>query len=127
MTDFFLNDGKGIDAAVNEITHKYSILQERISSLSKENERLKSEHYKDDEIAKLKSDNDRLRSDLIREFGVTEGQEKKISAWMDNHECRYSGTRLHGIQDYRFAIISGIGYNGYVTCNCGKEFCFYEE
>ena len=114
-------------------------LKEKFLRQEEENERLKAknkelldEHYKDNELAALKEENKRLEKLIIRGFSISEEDDAKIKEWLDNHECRFKSMRNSkiggpGPTEYRFSIIPGIGYNSYVRCKCGKEFCFHEE
>lgn len=112
---------------IKELGDKFTQLEAQNKRLKEENRLLKSEHFKDEELARMKTTMDQLQSDLIRGFPISEKEESKIKQWLNSHDCIYKGTRLGGVSEYRFGIIPGIGYNGYAKCTCGKEFCFYEE
>ena len=118
-------------ASAQVITHylKLGTTREQLEKekLRKENELLKSDKYKDVVIAKYKEKYEEVRDKLSRGFGISKDEQEKINKWMETHECKYRRSKLSEISEYRFDIIPGIGYNGYVMCNCGDEFCFCEE
>lgn len=108
---------------IKELGEKFTQLEAQNEWLAKENARLRDEHYKDEELARLKSENEQLHHG----FSLSKKEEQAIREWQKSHDCPYQGTRIGGIASYRFDIISGIGYIGYVRCTCGKEFCFCKE
>ena len=108
---------------IKELGERFTQLKSQNDWLANENRRLKSEHYKDEELAKLKSENEQLR----KGFHISPEEEQKIKKWLGTHECTCRGITKGRVSSFRFDIIPSIGYNGYVKCTCGKEFCFYEE
>lgn len=110
---------------------KFKNQEQRISYLEKENEKLKSEHYKDNEIAKLKQENERLQEDYWRGFPISKSEKEAIDNWWKKHREEkhggklYSGGAIGGGPEYRF-IPTSIGTVGEVICSCGEKFCFCE-
>lgn len=49
-----------------------------INSLQEENNRLRDEHYKDEELKKLQEKIDHLEGDCVRGFPITEKEQEKI-------------------------------------------------
>lgn len=123
----FCSDGKNIDKPIYEILNKYKYLENSNKKLMEENKRLKSEHYKDEELSTLKKQIDEQNEKLVNSFVLSKEEVGKIQEWMKNHECTHQGMKIKGVSEYIFRTIPGIGYNGYAKCSCGKEFCFYEE
>ena len=110
------------------LKEKFEAKEQRIAYLEKENEHLKSEHYKDDEIKQLKEENKRLQEDYWRGFPISKEEEKAIDDWWKKHREEkhngntYSGA-IGGSLEYRF-IPTSIGTIGEVVCSCGEKFCF---
>ena len=106
----------------------------RIEYLMKENERLRSEAYKDEELARMKKERDEAVKELSGGFGITEAEHDAINAWMTEHDrtVHHADTiekriRLGGVSGGRFTytfVPTGLGTVGEVRCSCGKKFCF---
>ena len=124
---YFVNDGKGIENPIFEIQQKYDIIEREVKLLIEENAHLKSEHYKDDEIKRLNDQIEEYKEERRYGFPISKKSQEKIDKWMITHECPCKDKRSFGISEYRFALIPGIGYDSYVKCNCGAEFCFERE
>lgn len=118
---------EGIQEDLDNIKKKYETLEIENQRLLKENKQLKSKHYKDEELIRLDEENKKLHKQLSLGFPVSQEEHDKIEEWAKNHDCIYNGTKLKGVSYYKFGVVPGIGYNGYVTCVCGKEFCFTGE
>ncbi|MBR2135444.1 MAG: hypothetical protein IJ855_04400 [Bacteroidales bacterium] len=114
---------------------------ETILALKDENERLRSENYKDSELAQMKKKLAEMENtvantlrDSRRGFPIAESEERAIHAWMEKHEADAHGAattrarlQLQGVSggrySYRFCP-TGIGTSGVVRCVCGAEFEF---
>ena len=106
----------------------------RIEALKKENDRLRSEAYKDEELARMKKERDEALADLRRGFGVYEEEEDAIRAWTERHDAEVHRAdtvekriRLGGVSGGRFTysfIPTGLGTIGKIRCSCGAEFLF---
>lgn len=123
--------------SVEEITNIFGEILDNIESrdirekyLREEIERIKSDTYKDSELALMKKKLEEARDDLHRGFGISAEEDKKITEWIKNHELKdhgiTSGT-CHGAAGggytYEFCP-TGLGTIGIIKCNCGKEFTF---
>ena len=88
-------------------------LEYRYEYLKKENERLKSDHYKDEELTKMKKDYEEMKSDYYRGFPISEKEEKKINEWIDKQMKKHPGVggAIGGRFRYEF-IPTGIGPSG---------------
>lgn len=106
----------------------------RIEYLQEENERLKSEQYKDEELSKMREYVEKVDKDMNRGFPISEREEQRIKEWKLKHEVEDHGLdtpdkRLKaqgccgGAYTYSF-IPTSIGTIGVVKCSCGKEFEF---
>lgn len=98
---------------------KFILEEKTIKSLQKENEYLKSEHYKDEELKKLKEENARLKDDLTRGFRISKLELKKILEWKNGLD-KQPNRCFH----YEFHPTS-IGYVGYILDNFGNKFQFH--
>lgn len=127
VPQYLANDGDGINKDIFNIIKKYKLLEDQRNTLQKENGLLRSDRYKDVVITKYKEKYEEVRDKLSRGFGISKEEQEKINKWMETHECKYRKLGLSRISEYKFTIIPGIGYNGYIMCECGNQFCFYEE
>ena len=75
----FLTD---IKKSLQDVYNQFRAIKIRNEYLEKENERLKSEAYKDEELAKMKERYDKMSEDYYRGFPISEEEEKKINEWI---------------------------------------------
>lgn len=73
-----------IDNAIETIQREYNRLLERNKFLHEENAHLRSEHYKDDELAAMKEATMKLNW-RISHYGLTENEWKEMTDWRDEH------------------------------------------
>ena len=96
--------------------------------LRKENERLKGEAYKDEELTKMKSDYDRMKSDYYRGFPISEKENKKINEWVEKQMEKTPG--IGGASGGRFTYQftpTGLGTSGTIIDGfTGDKFTFQE-
>lgn len=93
--------------------------------LRKENERLKSEAYKDEELAKMKKEYDEMKEDYYRGFPISEKEEKKINEWIKTLPEAYTGA-IGGRFTYEF-YPTGLGTAGTIEDGVtGQKFTFQE-
>jgi hypothetical protein len=110
--------------------------QSIIEYLRKENEKLKNEHYKDEELQKMKEQLEIAKADLRRGFPITESENKKLNDWMDkhlkekhwdtHHNCCKSFGAAGGAFTFEF-LPTGLGVFKTVKCTCGAKFDFGED
>lgn len=144
---FEFENGKLVQVKSNEDLLKAisTVLEEKdkeIERLTAENEDMKSEYYKDEQILKMQQKIDEmkekvnvLRKSSMRGFPISEEEEKKIAEWQKKHlkkkhwdkehDCPKSAGAIGGRFSYHF-IPTSIGVIGEVKCSCGKKFCFQE-
>lgn len=123
-----------VEAAFKTIQNRIEILESQIGRLAEENERLKNEHYKDDELSEMKDKLDKMQSAYYRGLPISDEEKKKIEEWKNNHD-RYAhmirsiddrleiGGSIGGRYKYEF-IPTSIGTIGVVKCRCGEQFVF---
>lgn len=116
---------QGIEEIIKEAQNKNI-------SLQKENEALKSEHYKDNEIQRLSQEIQQYKDLLSMSFTINEEEREEINTWQKNHikKCNKHGYSdcgaIGGCFDYIFNPTS-IGDIGQIQCSlCGNVFTFRE-
>jgi len=117
-----------IYSTLDDIKEIIAWKDKRIESLTKENQELKSEHYKDETLAKMQSDLERIRKDYFRGFPITEDEGIAINKWIkahckEKHNGIISGGAIGGSFTYSF-IPTSIGVIGEIQCSCGDSYCF---
>ena len=101
-------------------------LSDNVARLRVENQELKSENYKDEELARLKeslNSKDELIGKLYgRTFVIDDDEQKKIDEFKAKHNHGSAGA-IGGQYSYTFTPTS-IGTIGTITCSCGESFDF---
>ena len=106
----------------------------RIEQLENENQYLREEYNKDEEIKKMQQELETTKKDLRRGFPISEREQKAIKEWQEKHDTEVHGLktledRLHaggligGRYTYHF-IQTSIGVSGTIQCSCVDEFEF---
>lgn len=129
---------------LNEIADKIEDLQNIIKTLREENKELKSEHYKDEELARLKEAYNDLWEDYLNSFSLSDKDKEKLNCLFKAHclqhpdetnsltsatKCNELGDDVykiikyprHRIASYEF-IPTEIDIFIRVKCNCGEVF-----
>lgn len=129
---------------LNEIADKIEDLQNIIKTLREENTALKSEHYKDEELARLKEAYNDLWEDYLNSFSLSDKDKEKLNCLFKAHclqhqdesnsltgvvQCNELGDNVykmikyphHRITSYEF-IPTEIDIFIRVKCNCGEVF-----
>ena len=122
MSEYFTNGVQvyDLDRCLAAIKQRNYDNEFKISKLREENEKLRSEQYKDEQLKELNDKLDKARADLERGFPITEFEEKKIKMWMERHGEVSCGGRYYS---YHFTP-SSLGTFATVRCSCGAEFDF---
>lgn len=106
---------------IDKIHEELLDMHEYARELIKENEDLKSEHYKDDEIAKLNERIKKLEKERRFSYMISEEQHDDITNFIREHRKNCSGS-TH-VEFHDFAVVS----IGVVKCEkCGLEHKFLE-
>lgn len=127
---------KTIDTFVEDIKHELQGKDIRIEYLEKQNQELRDEKYKDNELSRMESELKTMKEDYYRGFPISEEEQKSIREWMDKHDeevhhARTLGDKLKlggccgGRYSYHF-VPTSIGTIGTVKCSCGAEFTFQD-
>jgi hypothetical protein len=110
---------------LQEVYDHYRSVVRTNDYLREENERLKCEAYKDEELAKMKEQYEKMKADYYRGFGISEAEDKKIKDWMEKLPSANTGA-IGGRFTYQF-ICTSIGDIGTVKDSVtGEEFTFRE-
>ena len=125
---------KDWDKAIETLQDRRKFYESQIAHLREENEKLKSERYKDEQLTSMKARLKRMESDYYRGFPISEKEAEAIGEWEHNHlkekhpraleNPGYFGA-IGGNFRYEF-ICTSIGTIGTIKCSCGDEFCFRE-
>ena len=125
------------DDFVRSVKHCYEIQKNVNARLREENQKLKDEHYKDEELQMWKQKYEEAKEELYNGFGITNAEREKINEWQKKHDAE-----AHGLTDSRMRLKAGgaiggryhykflptsIGVSGTCVCGrCGAEFEFQE-
>ena len=96
--------------------------------LKKENERLKFDHYKDEQLANLEKKYEVMKEMCHLGFPITKEEHEKINAWIDKQMKKHPGNggAIGGRFSYEF-VPTGIGTSGTVIDGfTGDKFNFQE-
>ena len=130
------NVDKAIDTFVEDIKHELQGKDIRIKYLEKQNQELRDEKYKDNELSRMESELKTMKEDYYRGFPISQEEQKSIREWMDKHDeevhhCHTitdkikRGGCIGGTYKYEF-IPTSIGTVGTVKCSCGAAFTFQD-
>lgn len=125
-----------VKEAFETIQERIDILEGQNKRLIKEIGRLKSEHYKDEELSTMETQLESMKKDYYRGFPISEEEQKSIREWMKKHDEEVHGCNslkdklrrggcIGGTYTYEF-IPTSIGTIGTVKCSCGAEFTFQD-
>lgn len=121
-----------MDELCDMLMTKFYDQEMRNDYLEEENKKLKSDVYKEEEMAKMKANMEKYRADYFRGFPIDEDEEEAIDNWKRKHEDekhggygKIRGGAIGGSYTYHFTPTS-IGTFGTIRCSCGEEFDFSE-
>lgn len=121
-----------IDTACKNFTEEISAIVRHVQGqnnvLKAENEKLKSEHYKDAEIQRLLVEVENWKKRINGSFEISEDECLAINEWKEKHILeKHNGNKYAGAIGGRFKYIftpTSIGEIGEIECSCGEKFCF---
>ena len=132
-------DGKfhtfqGLDKSLDEIRAQVIETLEAYERIAAENEHLKNEHWKDEQLQQMSESKKKMEDAYYRGFPVTADESAAIKAWEDQHwtlqhQAPDTMSRLNkmgaigGSFSYEF-IPTSIGVAGSVCCNACNG-CFH--
>ena len=88
---------KEVDESLFQLEWNMKRIIKENDKLTAKNKSLKSEQYKDAELAELKSENDRLRKVLNQSYTVDEREKKLIKEWYNEHS-----NKMHNGKDFNY-------------------------
>ena len=120
-----------MDSIENDLKRIYDHYRKVVNEneyLRKENERLKSEAYKDEELSKMKEKYEQMSKDYYRGFPISEEEDKKINEWIEKQMEKVPG--IGGASGGRFTYQftpTGLGTVGTIIDGfTGDKFTFQE-
>ena len=123
---FYKRENYRAEEAITEITDIVHGLMKQNDALKQENEQLKSEYYKDEEITRLKEQIKLQQEAMTYGFPITKERYEKIMELCKKHEWEKHGRKGNGYFNYCFAETE-IGTFGWAKCcDCGEEIKFLE-
>ena len=101
---------KEVDESLFQLEWNMKRLLKENNELTAENKSLKSEQYKDAELAKLKSEIDRLRRILNQSFTVYEREKESIEKWYNEHRNKmHNGRNFEYVYEFTPTAIATLG------------------
>ena len=112
----------------DEVTKIISNVKNENQALRAENARLKSEHYKDEEISRLLDEIGHWKKRCSGGFELSEDEKLIIDEWKAKHiQEKHNGNSYAGAIGGRFQYVftpTSLGDIGEIECSCGDGFCF---
>lgn len=125
---FFHFSDSSFEQMIKDLEKYNKEREEKIDCLIKENERLRSENYKDEELAKMQKEITWTKDILERDqkamrlgFPISEEEDAAINKWYKEHKekehgGKYYGGAIGGSISYKF-IPTSIGTVGVCSCD----------
>ncbi len=117
-----------LKSVLQEVYDHYRSVVNTNEYLRNENERLKDEAYKNEELSKMKKKYDQMSKDYYRGFPISEEEDKKINEWIEKQMEKVPG--IGGASGGRFTYQftpTGLGTAGTVIDGfTGDKFTFQE-
>lgn len=120
------------EKSIAELTKQFKMRGVKIIDLQTENERLKSERYKDEELVSMKKELDKAHTALLKGFPIYDSEETALRQWFADHikdvpkEKQNRKAPAHRITTYTFEPTE-IGVFKSIICSCGKTYCYNQH
>ena len=126
-----------IEDCMKSILARFETNEDTIERLKEENEKLKDEVWKDEELQNMQEQLDKMKPDYNRGFDITEKEDIAIKEWKKKHEedvhslttpmARAQAQGVFGGRYVYYFYPTAIVCSGVVRCDaCGEEFEFCE-
>lgn len=105
-----------IRKVLQELYDHYRSIQNRNEYLKNELERVKSDKFKDEELAKMKSEYEKMKAEYYRGFAISEDEDDLIKEWEKHMIEKYPANSgaIGGRFRYEF-VPTGVGTVGTVV------------
>ena len=118
---------ENLEESLNKIYDQYRHVLIENEHLLKENTFLKSEKYKDEELATMKEKYDKMYSDYYRGFPITAEQQHKVNEWMNKQIEGFEDTKI-GWHCFHYEFYpTSIGIAAYIVNDLTKEKFQFQE
>ena len=118
---------KDVKKLFQDLYDQYRAVQRRNEVLETENVYLKSEQYKDSELANMRSEYDKMKDDYYRGFPISKEEMEKIHKWMDELTKDYPEAKINSARFHYKFYPTALGVAGFVVDSItGKELQFQE-
>lgn len=119
------------DECLHAIQMRIKSYERLIPALRKENEQLKAENYKDQELALMQQKYEAICESMKRGFQIDKDEENAINYWknkhsLEKHKMEFTGKRIrYSNHSYTYEFFpSELGVFGTIKCSCGDSFEF---
>lgn len=125
-----------LDSVENDLQRLYDHYRDVVNQneyLRKENERLKSEAYKDEELSKMKDRYEKMKEDHYNGFPISKEEDEKIKKWMDevySNDPSFKDMKMGGAIGGRFVykfVPTSVGVFGTVIDILTKKELSFQE
>ena len=117
-----------IEDVLQTLYNQFRAVKVRNDYLREENEKLKSDAYKDEELSKMKSEYEKMKDDYFRGFPISGEEDKKVTEWIKKQMEEHPGNvgAIGGRFTYQFTP-TGVGTFGTVIdSSTGDKLTFQE-
>ena len=123
-----------MDNLCEMLKEKFRKLDKQIVYLKEQNEKLKSENWKDEQLQTMERRYKEMQEDYYSGFPISKKEKDAINKWIKKHEEEKHpssdrlfprGGAIGGSYTYRFTP-TGLGTFGEIRCSCGEIFHFQE-
>ncbi len=124
-----------LDSVENDLQRLYDHYRDVVNQneyLRKENERLKSEAYKDEELSKMKDRYEKMKEDYYNGFPISKEENEKIKEWMEEvcNDNLFKDMKIGGAIGGRFVykfVPTSVGVFGTVIDILTKKELSFQE